>query len=62
MLYLDLCPTPAQGETDIDFRSDVLEPCPLDVKNLQDLEIPQPGWAACCLEGTSIFRVVLTSA
>lgn len=62
MLYLDLSPTPAQGRADFDFKSDPLEPCPLGVKNLRDWEIPQPGWAACCLEGTSICHLVQTYA
>lgn len=40
MLHLDLSPTPAQGRVDFDFKSDSLEPCPLDVKNLLDGEMP----------------------
>lgn len=53
MLHVDLSPTPVQGRAELDFISDSLEPCPLDVKNVQYWEIPQLGWTTCCLEGSS---------
>lgn len=43
MLYLDLSPITTQGSADFEFNSDSLELWPLDVKNLQDWDIPQLG-------------------